>query len=120
MRVAPLHGRDQLGDDVRRRRPVGVAHAEVDNVFTAAARRHLELGGDVENVWREALDAREQHWIGGSHAGLLRVSARNRPSDVEAAEVIILAELCTYRNAQNDRPALIFVWTAYELRMNLA
>ena len=62
--VAPLHGLDQLGDDVRRRRPIGVAHAEVDDVLATPARRHLELGGDVEDVWRQALDTREQDWIG--------------------------------------------------------
>ena len=59
VRVGALRGLDQLVDDVRRRRAVGVAHAEVDDVFAAAARGHLQLGGDVEDVRRQALDARE-------------------------------------------------------------
>jgi hypothetical protein len=42
---------------VLRRRPVGVAHAHVDDVLAAAARGHLELGGDVEDVGGQALDA---------------------------------------------------------------
>ena len=44
VRVGPLHGLDELVDDVLRRRAVGVAHAEVDDVLAAAARGHLELG----------------------------------------------------------------------------
>ncbi len=39
--------------------PVGIAHAHVDDVLAAATRRHLQLGGDVEDVRRQALDARE-------------------------------------------------------------
>ena len=38
---------------------VGVAHAEVDDVLAAAAGGHLELGGDVEDVGRQALDPAE-------------------------------------------------------------
>ena len=83
MRVAALHGLDQLVDDVRRRRAVGVAHAEVDDVLAAPAGGHLELGGDVEDVRRQALDARELRLGDGGH-GISRVSARNRPSDVRS------------------------------------
>src|SRR5205814_2676777 len=83
---------------------VGIAHAEVDDVLAAPARRHLELRGDVEDVGREALDARELHGIGGEgHANLLSVCARNRPSDVEAVEAIIVTDQWTYRNAQSHR-----------------
>ena len=32
---------------------VGIAHAEVDDVLAAAARRELELAGDVEDVGRQ-------------------------------------------------------------------
>ena len=45
----------QLVDDVFGRGPVGVAHAEVDDVFTAATRGDLHLSCDVEDVRREAL-----------------------------------------------------------------
>ena len=50
---------DQLVDDVFGRGPVGVAHAEVDDVFAAAAGGHLHLAGDVEDVSGEALNAAE-------------------------------------------------------------
>ena len=41
---------DQLVDDVLRRRPVRVAHRQVDDIVAAAPRRHLQLVGDVEDV----------------------------------------------------------------------
>ena len=43
MGIAALDGLDQLVDDVPGRRTVGIAHAEIDDVFAAAARRHLEF-----------------------------------------------------------------------------
>jgi hypothetical protein len=39
--VGALRHFGQLGHDVRRRGPVGVAHAHVDDVFAAAPRRQL-------------------------------------------------------------------------------
>jgi len=59
VRVGPLHALDQLVDDVPRRGPVGIAHAEVDDVLAAATRCELQLAGDVENVRRQARDAGE-------------------------------------------------------------
>ncbi|MNL83750.1 hypothetical protein D3C87_2114840 [compost metagenome] len=59
MGVGPLGHFGELGDDVRRRGPVGVAHAHVDDVFATAAGGQLELGRDVEDVGREAIDARK-------------------------------------------------------------
>jgi hypothetical protein len=50
---------DQLVDDVFGRGPVGVAHAEVDNVFSAAAGGDLHLSSDVKDVRRQALNAAE-------------------------------------------------------------
>ena len=50
---------DHLVDDVFGRGSVGVAHAEVDDVFAAAAGVDLHLAGDVEDVGREALNAAE-------------------------------------------------------------
>ena len=51
----------QLVDDVRRRREIGVAHTEVDDVLAGAARARLEIVDDVEDVRREAIDAAEFH-----------------------------------------------------------
>jgi hypothetical protein len=53
-----------------RRRPVGIAHAEVDDVLAAAASLHLELGGDVEYVRGKALDAGELRLRRGGHGSL--------------------------------------------------
>ena len=69
VRVRTLYRFDQLVDDVPGRRSVRVAHAEVDDVLPAAAGGHLQLGGDIENVRRKALDARELRLGGGNHAG---------------------------------------------------
>ena len=54
--ILPLRRFDQLIDDVPGRRPVGVAHRQVDDVLAAPARRHLQLVGDVEDVGRKALN----------------------------------------------------------------
>ena len=43
MRVGPLHGLDQLFDDMLRRSPVRIAHPEVDDVLAAPASGHLQL-----------------------------------------------------------------------------
>ena len=51
----------QLVDDVRRRREIGVAHTEVDDVLAGPARARLEIVDDVEDVRREAIDAAEFH-----------------------------------------------------------
>ena len=59
VRVDALRGLDQLLDDVLRRRAVGIAHRQVDDVVAAAPRRHLQLVGDVEDVRRQPLDSRK-------------------------------------------------------------
>src|SRR5574337_1576766 len=67
MGVQALSDLHQLGHDVGRRGPVRVAHAHVDHVLAAATCGHLQLGGDVEDVGRQALDAGEIHgWAGVS------------------------------------------------------
>ena len=82
VRVGLLRDLDQFLDDVRRRRQIGVAHAEVDDVLARRARRRphaVDLGDDVG---RQALDAVE---IVG-HAALLHRGARwrkSKPSDVK-------------------------------------
>ena len=59
MGIRTLRGLDHLGDDVRRRRTVGVAHRQVDDVLAAAARGHLQFRRDVEHVRWQASDSRE-------------------------------------------------------------
>ena len=66
----PLRDLAQLGDHVRRRGAVGVAHAHVDDVFAAPARGHAQLGGDVEDVRGEAVDARKAALAGNGGHGL--------------------------------------------------
>src|SRR5262249_3046552 len=55
------HRLDQLLDHVRRRRAVGVAHREVDDVLAPPPRALLQSTDDVEDVGRESLDAWEIH-----------------------------------------------------------
>ena len=71
MGVGPAHGIDQFIDDVRRRGAIRIAHRHVDNVFATAARRQLELGGDIEHIGRQAIDARKfARSLGVSHGSL--------------------------------------------------
>ena len=49
----------QLGDDMGRRRAVGIAHAEVDHVLAPRPRRRLHRIDLGEDVGRQALDAVE-------------------------------------------------------------
>jgi hypothetical protein len=51
-----LGGLDELGDDVLRRRHVGVAHAEVDDVLAAGSRLRLQVVDDREDVGGQTLD----------------------------------------------------------------
>jgi hypothetical protein len=57
MRVLAQRRLDQLVGDVLRRRAVRVAHAHVDDVLTAPACGHLQLGGDAEDVGGQTFDA---------------------------------------------------------------
>ena len=55
-----LAGRfNELVDDMGGRGAVGIAHAKVNDVFAAAARGGFHFAGNVENVSRQALNARE-------------------------------------------------------------
>lgn len=58
MGVFALGDGAELLDDMRRGRPVGIAHAQVDDVLATATSGHLQFGGDIENVGK-AVDARE-------------------------------------------------------------
>ena len=57
--VPPLHRLHQFLHDVRGRRLVRVAHAEVNDVLPPRARFPLQRIGDAEDVRRQPLDARE-------------------------------------------------------------
>ena len=57
MRAWLGNGLDQLVDDVLRRRHIGIAHAEIDDVGTTRARCRFEQVDFGKNVWRQALDA---------------------------------------------------------------
>ena len=93
VRIGPLRHSAQLLDDMRRRGAIRIAHAEVDDVFAAAARGHLQLGSDIEDVRGKTFDAFEStrcRTRRGQRQGAVLahgkprwyVSARNRPSDV--------------------------------------
>jgi hypothetical protein len=57
--IGALDDLGELGHDVGRGGPIGVAHAQVDDVFATAAGGEFELGRDVEDVGGKAVDARE-------------------------------------------------------------
>ena len=57
MRIAAPNRFPQLLDDVRRCRLVRVAHAEIDNVFSAGTGGLLQFTNDIEDVGRETLNA---------------------------------------------------------------
>ena len=59
MRDRLLRGLDHLVDDVLGRGAVGIAHAEVDDVFATAAGGDLHFAGDVEDIGRQALNTTE-------------------------------------------------------------
>ena len=52
---------DQLLDDVRRRGPVGVSHAEIDDVLPRDAGPVLEVHDFGKNIRGKALDPRKFH-----------------------------------------------------------
>jgi hypothetical protein len=70
VRIAALHGFNELVDDMGGRRAVRIPHAEIDDVLAAPAGLHLEFSRDAENVRREALDARELRLGVRSHGRL--------------------------------------------------
>src|ERR1700730_12839972 len=84
MRIGTLSYVNQLRHDMRRRRSIGITHAHVDDVFPASSRGEFQLGGDIKDIGREAIDARKATLACSRIRHVLRshVSARNRPSDV--------------------------------------
>ena len=63
-----LHRLDQLGDDVRGGRAVGIAHAEIDHVAPRGARLGLQRVDFAEDVRGKTLDAVKILGHGGSTA----------------------------------------------------
>ncbi len=57
---------DQLVDDMLRRRQVGIAHAEIDDIGAARSRIGLEAVHFREDIGRQALDAVKVVDHGGS------------------------------------------------------
>jgi hypothetical protein len=50
VRFRPPRRFDHLFHDVLWRGPVGIPHAEVDNVFSASPRSRLQFTGDVKDI----------------------------------------------------------------------
>jgi hypothetical protein len=70
MGVAALSGLDHLVDDVLWRRLIGIAHAEIDNVFATFAGGCFQFPSDVEDIGGQSLDARKF-----SHGGVRQIVA---------------------------------------------
>ena len=57
MRIGLLRDFDKLGDHMRRRRQIGIAHAKVNNILAPRPRRRahrIDFGDDIR---RQAFDA---------------------------------------------------------------
>ena len=57
--VFTLGDGDHFLHDMRRRGAVRITHAQVDDVFAAPTRSHLQLGSDIENIRGESIYARK-------------------------------------------------------------
>jgi hypothetical protein len=66
VRVGLLGDFDQLVEDMVGRRQVGIAHAQVDNVLAARARRGPHRVDFGDDIGRQALDAVELFDMGPS------------------------------------------------------
>ena len=57
-------GFDELRHHMGRRRQIGIAHAEVDDVFTPVPRLHLHAVDDAEDIGRQPFDPLKFHaWL---------------------------------------------------------
>ena len=59
MGIRALGNGAQFFNDMRRRRAVRVAHAEINNIFAAPTRSHFQFSGNVKNVRGETIDTRK-------------------------------------------------------------
>ncbi len=83
MRARIARDLGELVDDMGRRRAVGIAHAEIDNVLAARARGGLHRVHFGEDVGRQAADAVE---IGRGHGGPLPEAVRRGKTVQESAD----------------------------------
>jgi hypothetical protein len=86
MRARVLRHLPDLVDDVLRRRQVGVAHAEIDDVAAGAAGREHELRDFREHVRRKPLETVEVELLGPAAAAGCRRDWR-RGSSIHASRV---------------------------------
>ncbi|CEL85622.1 hypothetical protein KVR801_210075 [Klebsiella variicola] len=59
MGVRPLGNGAKFFHDMRRRRAIGIAHAEINNIFAAPARSHFQFSSNIKNVRGETIDTRK-------------------------------------------------------------
>src|SRR5690606_16623462 len=101
---------------------IRIAHAHVDDVLAAPSRSHLELAGDVEDVGRQAADARKfprrlhgmdscrrfAGWFGYSLAAAVRAASGSGARDWYAAahHIGIVAVSISWRSPEtsNETP----------------
>jgi hypothetical protein len=50
MGVRPLGNGAKFFHDMRRRRAIGIAHTEINNIFAAPARSHFQFSSNIKNV----------------------------------------------------------------------
>jgi hypothetical protein len=50
MGIRPLGNGAEFFNDMRRRRAIGITHAEIDNIFAAPTRSHFQFSSDIKNV----------------------------------------------------------------------
>ena len=81
MRIRALSHRTEFLDDMRRRCPIRVPHAEVDNIFATPTRSHLQLSGNVKNVGRETINTRKATFRAGISHSILRFTLAPGPSE---------------------------------------
>ena len=55
MGVVTLRRLDQLGDNMRGRRLIGISHAEINDILAARTRRRLQLIDYIEDIGRQPL-----------------------------------------------------------------
>ena len=57
MSIATARRFNQFVDNVRRRRLIWIAHAEIDDIFARRTRSLLELANDIEHIGGKALNS---------------------------------------------------------------
>ncbi len=81
VRIRALRHGTQFFNNVRRRGPIRVPHAEVDNIFAAPTRSHLQFSRDVKNVRGKAINTRKATFRAGVSHNILRLTLAPGPSE---------------------------------------